>query len=288
MKKNLLFLFVFLLNFNMQAQAPQIEGDILMCPWTDGTASITTSQTYDSYQWYFKYWFLPGEYEAISGATGASLTYDWYTYDQALLKVVVTLDGSTFESNVIQVDSWNWVGLVVFNEMNDNVTFDPDTETFLLCEGTTFELSINNPPYDTNIVWYKNDTPIAGATQSNYMVTEPGYYYVIAAPSFCPDNSSNSLGFAVAWNPDCSLSVTNPNGNPVVQVYPNPAKDKIRISSQNFQPESYSILDVMGKVIQSGFLADDGFLDISKLSSGMYLLQINSDMQLTTHKIIKE
>lgn len=288
MKKNLLKLMLCIWSLNAFGQAPQIEGDVLLCPWTDGTVAITNSQTYDSYQWYFKYWFLPDEFQAISGANAASFTYDWYTYDQALFKVVVTLNGETFESNTIQVDSWAWVGLVLINEMNENVIFDPNTEAFLLCEGTTFDLSINNPPYDTNITWYKNDEPIAGANLSTYTITEPGLYYVSAAPSFCPDNSSNSLEILVAWNPDCNLSIDNPNAVTNISVYPNPVKNEFIVTSQNNLMENYTLLDVTGKVLATGTVRDHEKIDISNLSAGMYLLQLKNNNQITTHKIIKE
>jgi len=37
----------------------------------------------------------------IAGANGASFTYDWDSYDQKLIKVVVTRNGDTFESAIL-------------------------------------------------------------------------------------------------------------------------------------------------------------------------------------------
>ena len=113
------------------AQTPQIEGDTMLCPWTDGTASVVNEQEYDSYQWYSKFWFTDDDFVAIDGANQASFTYDWYNYDQSLFKVVVTLDGETYESNTIQIDSYAWAGFVVGAELNDNVTTDPNTGDYV-------------------------------------------------------------------------------------------------------------------------------------------------------------
>ncbi len=289
MKKLLLHFSLFLISFNLVAQAPEIQGDVLLCPWTEGTASVITDQEYDSYQWYYKYWFLPEDYVAIEGANAATFTYDWYTYDQALLKVVVTLNGETFESNVIQIDSWAWTGLILFNEVNENVSFDPDTESFLLCQGATFELSINNPPYDTNIRWYRNDEPIAGANSSVYVVSEPGLYYVEAAPSFCPDNSNNSLPINVLWDPDCNLSIEDPIAQTPVKIYPNPVKNQLTVNTFATVAESYKIVDLTGKTVSSGSISEsESQIDMTALSNGIYILHLQGNQQQSAHKIIKE
>src|SRR5690606_27447691 len=88
-------------------QSPVIAGDVVLCPNTARTATVTTGITYDSYQRYYKYWFLEDDFEAIEGATSDSFTYDWFTYEQAIVKVVVTLDGVTYESNSTQRDSYS-------------------------------------------------------------------------------------------------------------------------------------------------------------------------------------
>src|SRR5690606_14364282 len=117
MKLKLSFLLMFLSLSQLFGQAPVISGDTMMCPYTNGTASVVGSQTYDSYQWYFKYWFLSDEFQPIEGATNSAFTYDWMTYDQAVFKVEVTLGGQTYTSNEIQIDSYNWVPMSVSFEL---------------------------------------------------------------------------------------------------------------------------------------------------------------------------
>jgi hypothetical protein len=72
---------------------------------------------------------MSDDFVAIEGATESTFTYDWYTYDQALLKVIATLDGVDYESNIIQIDSWAWLPIYFMYELTPDVTFDPETET---------------------------------------------------------------------------------------------------------------------------------------------------------------
>ncbi len=74
-------------------------------------AFVTNAVGYDTYQWYAKF---PGEteFEIIEAATVASFTYDQETYGEATIKVEVTKDGQTYQSNesVVEVARWSGVG----------------------------------------------------------------------------------------------------------------------------------------------------------------------------------
>lgn len=274
------------------AQAPVIEGDVMMCPWTNGTATITSTETYDSYQWYYKYWFLSDDYVAIEGATETSFTYDWYTYDQALLKVVVTTSGGeTLESNAIQIDSWNWTGMTVMGEMGDpaNVFFDPDQEVFMVCEGTTFPNTVNSP-YTANIQWFKDDEPIPDATSATYEISASGTYYVRASPGMCPDqpeNSATSLPIVVVMKGDCNMGTHTPSAANVA-LYPNPAASVINLQFSNTADFSnYTVLDITGKTLLSGTLANNA-INVSMLAEGPYILKLEGSNQQVTKKFIKK
>lgn len=287
MKKKLLKLLLLFVSLNAFAQAPVIEGELMLCPWTDGTASVT-NQTYDSYQWYSKFWFTEDEFVAIDGATSPTFTYDWYTYDQSLFKVVAVIDGTSYESNTIQIDSWNWTSLFTQFELNDYASFDPNSSSILLCQGGSFDISINNPPFSANIQWYKDGVAITDATNPIYTITEPGLYEVIAAPSFCPNNSSNTFGVDVITNYDCNLGIDNPNQQSAV-VYPNPATTMININSNLGVFDNYNIVDVMGKSILKGRITDvQTIISIESLANGVYVLELVGENQKTTHKLVKQ
>lgn len=292
MKKALLLLLF--LNGVCQsfAQSPIIEGDLMLCPDTEGTATVTNQTAYDSYQWYSKYWFTADEYQPIQGATEASFTYDWYTYDQSLFKVVVTLGGETLESNVIQIDSYAWSSLIIQSEMNESVSTNMDNGNFMLCPGGSFSNTVGSP-YNANIQWYKDNVAIAGANQATYLISEPGNYHVEAAPDFCPNSISNnqSLPLVVVTDTECNLG-TNPNKlKNNVSIAPNPVSTALQLTiGTNATINKYSIIDTTGKVIETKVvtLSNAATIDVSHLSNGLYLLVLESDSGNASQKFIKE
>lgn len=62
-----------------------------------------------------------------------------------------------------------------------------------------------------------------------------------------------------------------------VQVYPNPTRHELRISTDTSEQLNFLILDISGKIIRSGQLQQDATLDVSTLNAGMYILQLQSE-----------
>lgn len=276
-----------------EVTAPVIAGEnVMMCPWTTSTASVTNNQTYDTYQWYYKYWFTDDEFEAIDGATSATFDYDWYTYDQAIFKLVVTSGGQTFESNTIQIDSYNWVSLDFTLDFSEGVVPDDATFSYLICEGDTITNTLPDL-YSANIQWYRNDEPIEGANSQVYVITEPGTYYVSAGPGICPDpvNNSNTMAnpVVVSWNPECTAGVHTPDTNAFI-LYPNPANTVLNISLPDGKTaENYIIYDVTGKTLMQGALGDTtSAINIERLSAGNYFIKVSGQSLESTKLFIKQ
>lgn len=290
MKRILLLLFCLGSLQTALAQNPVIEGDTMLCPWTNGTATVTNGVTYDTYQWFYKYWFLNDPYEAIPNATSANFTYDWYTYDQALFKVVATKNGVTYESNEIQIDSYNWIGFNVSYQIDEEtMTYNPDTEGFYLCDGATVLLSTDS--FFVNIEWYKDGQLIAGETGNTYLITGPGSYHAVGHPGVCPDNSNTTAGqpIVVTSNPNCALGIENPELAQNIKLYPNPAKETLTLDFPNSNMfSSYSILDVSGKVLATHTITGNiTTIPVSHLSSGFYILKLDGERHSVTKKFAK-
>jgi hypothetical protein len=286
--KTLLFLFTGLFAIAATAQAPTITGDLLLCPNTSGTAFTTTNIAYDTYQWYWKYWFTSDPYVAIPGADEESFTYDWSTYDQALLKLVVTLNGETYESNVLQIDSYAWVGLTMGyqDEPDDNVEFDPNSGNLMLCAGTSFTISVYMPY--TVVQWYRNGIPIPGATSMDLHVTEAGSYHVVAAPGFCPNNTDSTAGLpiVVAIDNNCELGIENPETQ-ALSFYPNPVSGQLHFSAQS-AVETLAVFNMTGqKILAFTPETEIGQADLSALATGMYIVEARTNGKIEQFKIIK-
>ncbi|KGO84204.1 hypothetical protein Q763_00210 [Flavobacterium beibuense F44-8] len=269
---------------------PIIAGDTMLCPYTDGTATVTNDMEYDTYQWYYKYWFTDDEFVAIDGATEASFTYDWYTYDQALFKVVVALDGETYESNTIQIDSYNWAGISFSMTFSDDVVPNDENFTWMICDESTITCELNSP-YDSSIQWYKDGEAIEGANDVIYVITEPGSYYVEAGPEYCSNSVSNTSEnpVVVTMNPDCSLGINDPVVNSQVTLYPNPTSNILNITlPDNNTVTDYWIIDVTGKTLLKGAFPNSNSIDVSSLSNGTYILKLTGGNSQTAHMFIRK
>ncbi|WP_185965533.1 T9SS type A sorting domain-containing protein [Flavobacterium zepuense] len=277
-------------NCSPQTGAPVIAGDVMLCPYTNGTAEITNGQTYETYQWYYKYWFTDDEFVAIEGATSATFTYDWFTYDQALLKVVVTQDGETYESNTIQIDSHNWASLTFGSEFSEGVVPDNETFSYLICPGDFITNTLNSP-YDSSIQWYRDGEAIEGANEGTYVITEPGSYYVVAAPAVCPNATSSTLvsPLVVSWNPECTAGVNDPSAQDAFVIYPNPASSTLNLQlPQSSLLNEYTIFDVTGKNLMSGSVnTSASAINISGLAAGTYIIKLNGGQAQATKMFIK-
>ena len=72
------------------------------------------------------------------------------------------------------------------------------------------------------------------------------------------------------------------------EVYPNPSKGIITLTSQETTPFSVRILDLTGKVVfeQENVNPSLASFDVSSLCNGLYLIQVQSNKGISTQKIV--
>ncbi|RKW02504.1 MAG: hypothetical protein D8H93_35960, partial [Capnocytophaga sp.] len=150
-----------------------------ICPDSEGrTISVTGGTTASLYKWY-------KDGNLIEGATGSS-----YTVTQIGTYSVEPDFGrcaGSMRSNEIQVTlpgSANSMGI----KIKGNATRD-------ICTGQTItlesEITNEQPGFTFTYQWYKDNTPIAGATSATYQATAAGSYKVRSVPgSNCPMTSA--------------------------------------------------------------------------------------------------
>jgi surface protein len=143
-------------------------------------------------------------------------------------------------------------------------------------------LSINN--YDSLLIgWYARIFP------ENPL--RPSVSFSAGNAKYCKGNLPRSFIISTyGWTitdggMDCSTSVSN-NPKQVLQVFPNPASNKIAIQSNTIY-NHYCIFNLYGQEILEGDLQNNE-INISELSKGLFILRLASDKEYVQVKFIKE
>jgi len=188
MKKLYLLIGILACATSAQAQCahdPTITpSNLILCP---NESDTLWTQAYDSYQWYRGGNPIPGatnQYLVVSYANDAGYNFT----------VEATLNSCTEMSPQVLVDGWAFLGPVVMTA-GDPGTVDGNGVQHN-CPGDTVIL-VFMQPYDINIQWYDNGSPIAGANDDTLIVTQGGDFTVCGSPSICP-NYNACLGVTVS------------------------------------------------------------------------------------------
>ncbi|AYZ12667.1 T9SS C-terminal target domain-containing protein [Chryseobacterium arthrosphaerae] len=128
-------------------------------------------------------------------------------------------------------------------------------------------------------------------------LTNMDYQFMPQLRGFCVDDVNSPYGIKVKQTlnntvlvtSDCSLLSTRENSlqSNRFTLFPNPTDDKVFIESPEDLLE-YSVFSVSGQKIQSGvFRKGEQSIDLKNLIKGTYVIQIRTDRQTFTEKIIK-
>jgi hypothetical protein len=71
-------------------------------------------------------------------------------------------------------------------------------------------------------------------------------------------------------------------------LYPNPVKDQLYVMPEKSGEYTAIIQDMLGKTMGTWNLNGSGYIDISTLVSGTYIIKLLQDNQVITKKIVKE
>ncbi len=135
--------------------------------------------------------------------------------------------------------------------------------------GNTLSTSVSASAFQ----WYLNGEAIAGATNNSIEITEDGMYTVEAF---------NSIGCSAVSNPYNALVIgIEENQGVEISLYPNPANNEIRVSTNLDRVQGWMIYSTEGRLInQLDKPVDDSSMmriDVSSFASGVYNLVIIGD-----------
>lgn len=165
---------------------------------------------------------------------------------------------------------------------NPVFNFENSSNIVYGCENNVLDYS-QEPVVDFEVMWKPNtnwgDLLMAGGTKL--------YYLSNAVKNICEfiDRRPKIEG-ARSANPLTTINNILPAIDKVT-IFPSPAKNQLTVSFANgeFKKQEFEILSMDGRMLKKGvFVNSSTTIDISKFSSGMYILKIGSK----TTKFIKE
>lgn len=131
----------------------------------------------------------------------------------------------------------------------------------------------------TNFNWYLDNVLLNFANMSTINCIGDGVYTIIASNATCSDTLSNIV--------NCIISATNNSEETQIKIYPNPAHEKLLISSNNDDVKVIKLYDITGKQAKQVMFNESLYtLITSDLSKGMYTVVINSNSENSTFKLI--
>ncbi len=153
-----------------------------------------------------------------------------------------------------------------------DLTMNPPVSLNAIASGTTINASGSASINTFQWVDCATGDPIVGATSSSFSPTTNGSYQVIGTnPAGCVE-TSNCVTISTIGIDELSLDA-------LISVYPNPATTTVNAVSNGGDIQSYTVVDVSGKVILSE-IVDGGTKEVEfsvqSFENGAYILELNT------------
>ncbi|MEC9209353.1 MAG: T9SS type A sorting domain-containing protein [Bacteroidota bacterium] len=250
--------------------------------------TITTTDTINVYD----YPQIPNlVYDTLNNliyTSGDSIAMQWYYYNSPMPAATDTFIAPT---------SSGLYSLVIVNEHGCSAT---SLEVLVVICDTTYQPMLDDngstawmldSALYSNLQWYDDNGIINGASQSFFPATVSGFYYIVATDEFGCTYSSESVLLSPVMNSE-SLSFSG-----IVRVGPNPVSNgyplTIYIENIEFSDVTIVLIDLFGREVIRRIVHSTLFpyqvnsQELSKLSNGLYYLDISFDGNKIRKKIIK-
>ncbi len=136
-------------------------------------------------------------------------------------------------------------------------------------------------PIAMSYQWLLNGSALSGATNVYYAPQANGDYSVLVMDQNGCSDTSATFNYS-------SVGIYSSMENNNLTVYPNPARNTVLVKAQElFRNGMLTIYTVKGEIIMTSSISDPIFsLDVSSLSKGNYILQIENGKFRTTSTLI--
>lgn len=223
--------------------------------------------------------------------------------------VVYSTDGFVLGGFQYGAQTGELEGLVYYSANGQagtyRITLADSEEGLIVPENTWLKLGIAIDPTEGIVYWGSPDilvedaetgemVPFTGGFQSAVMAgLEPAEFDFVAIPGTANTAASTAIYDDVTVTAvadfESWLSAPVNVAAEKLAVYPNPANDVINIASATTLVSNVVLTDLNGRTVKSLDLGGvtTGQVNISDLTTGVYMLTITSDKNTTTKKIVK-
>ncbi|MCF2874796.1 MULTISPECIES: GEVED domain-containing protein [unclassified Tenacibaculum] len=267
--------------YTFSVRAKDAAGNVSSSSNTVSVSTLSNSVSYCSYKGTTSYeWIDYVSFGGMTNSTGANGGYGDFTS-----KVATVAKGSTSKivlsvgySSTVYKEYWS-----VWIDFNKNGTFESSERVVAGSASTASNVSadITIPASallgQTRMRVAMKDTAQHTTSCGTYNYGEVEDYTVNITASTTRD--SDVVRAANLGN-DTSLSL---------MAYPNPSSDFVQVELASKSNDiAYRVVNTIGKVVKAGRLDNSRSLDVSKLNTGIYILEVNDGQKLLKTKIIKK
>ncbi|PWG04603.1 hypothetical protein DIS07_11705 [Polaribacter aquimarinus] len=210
-------------------------------------------------------------FRANNGANGYEL---WKVTNNSFAEMVKDINSG---SGSVQITSMGSLGdLVFFNAPEDPVNAPNYNYELWISDGTDVGTKLFQDINPSTVQYSGGSNPSSYFTHNNVLY-------------FSATNGTS--GYELWKLEQTALSVKNETRSQLAElsIYPNPTSDILNIQVENQQIESVKVYSLFGKEVMH--ISDNTGVekvDISNLSSGVYLLKLKTEVGFFTKKIIKK
>jgi subtilisin family serine protease len=186
-----------------------------------------------------------------------------------------TPNATITQPDTISLSGLNNQGCYIYSDTIEITQGSPLSNPVISILGASL-ISSSGPNYQ----WFLNDIPIVGDTNQVTYPTGEGYYSVAVTGT----DGCSSFSNAIYW----TLNLAE-NEMSEIKLYPNPTKSHLTVESEGNMIESIRITSVEGKLVYQEYVNNDHHkIDASFLSTGAYLLELNTKKGVKTIKFFKQ
>jgi subtilisin-like proprotein convertase family protein len=131
-----------------------------------------------------------------------------------------------------------------------------------------------------------NIKPIDNFSIHNNQIADGTWYLNVLDPNNEDGGTVNSVKLIFAKLQDSALSSSNFEVSNLINLYPNPVKDILKINkSQEIDIDSFKVIDIQGRVVISNKFQSE--INTVNLNSGIYIIEFRSNNNKIIKKFIK-